>query len=192
MARQQLIGGFCLFFFAPFAALAESDKPPAVKGDEAARPKAEAAAGGGASPRPFKLGPKAKQQATKAGPEVENVYRALEALTPEQQKNFKENFIRWINLSPDQKRAMREREENRKRKMVEETQAALQETGLTLDPAQRAKFSKRYAEERRKIEEKLRKESEEKRKPLVAAVITQLRSEFAGSTAVAATPVPGR
>jgi hypothetical protein len=187
MARNQLIGGLCLLVFSSCAALAQGDKPKGPK-DEAGKAKPEGQAG--ASPRPFKLGPKQKQEATKAGPEVENVYKALEALTPEQQRMFKDNFVRWINLSPDQKRTMREREENRKKRMVEETQEAIAATGLTLDGPQRAKFTKRYAEERRKIEEKLRKESEDKRKPLVADVIAQLKTEFSSSTQVAATPAP--
>ncbi len=145
-----------------------------------------------ASPRPYRLGPKAKQEAAQAGPEVENVRKALEALTPEQRLKFKDNFIRWINLSPDEKRALREREEGRKKRMVEETEAAIQEAGLALEPHQRAKFAKRYAEERRRIEEKLRKENDEKRAPLVRDVIAQLKLEFSGTAPVASTPVPAR
>lgn len=163
--------------------------------DDPAKPHPEAAAKAGDAPptaRPFKLGPKQQKEATKAGPEVQNVYKALEALTPEQQARFKENFIRWMNLSPDEKRAAREREETRKKKMAEETEAVLQETGLTLEPGQRAKFAKRYAEERRKLEERLRQEMEEKRKPQVAEIVARLRTEFSSSGPVAATPQPAR
>lgn len=189
MARNQLIGGLCLLVVSSCAALAQGEKPRGPK-EEASQPTPQGKAG--ISPRPFRLGPKQKQEATKAGPEVENVYKALEALTPEQQRKFKENFARWINLSPDQKRTMREREENRKKKMVEETQAAIAATGLTLDGPQRARFSKRYAEERRRIEEKLRKETEEKRRPLVADVIARLKTEFSSGGQVATTPPPAR
>jgi hypothetical protein len=193
MARIPLIAAlgaaaltFSLNAFAEDSPRPAGGNPAKAKADDPNRPKPEGQAGG--SPRPFRLGPKQKQEATKAGPEVENVYKALEALTPEQQKKFKENFIRWMNLTPDEKRLMRERDENRKRHMAEETQAAIAQSGLTLEGPQRSKFVKRYAEERRKIEEKLKKETEERRKPMVAEVINQLRTEFATPTAVAATP----
>jgi hypothetical protein len=39
-------------------------------------------------------------------------------------------------------------------------------------------FAKRYGEERRKVEEQLRKEMEEKRKPLIKEVIARLKEEF--------------
>jgi hypothetical protein len=176
----------------------------ALFADDPSKPHPEAAARDGApkegaprdrdpapgATRPFKLGPKQQKEATKAGPEVQNVYKALEALTPEQQARFKENFVRWMNLSPDEKRAAREREETRKKKMAEETEAVLRESGLNLEPPQRAKFAKRYAEERRKLEEHLRSEMEEKRKPMVAEIVARLRTEFSGSGQVAATPPP--
>ena len=41
-------------------------------------------------------------------PEFENVLKALEALSPEQRKRFRENFLRWSNLPPNEKRALRE------------------------------------------------------------------------------------
>jgi hypothetical protein len=191
MARTQLIAALGALALSLAAVADEAPRTgpnntPRPKADDPNRPKPEAQVG--VSPRPFRLGPKQKQEATKAGPEVENVYKALEALTPEQQKKFKENFIRWMNLTPDEKRLMREREETRKKKMAEETQAAIAQTGLTLEGPQRSKFVKRYAEERRKIEEKLRQETEARRKPMVAEVINQLRTEFSTQSAVAATP----
>ena len=183
MARTELIAALAAVALS-LPAFADATPKPAADTPSRPRPEGQAAN----SPRPFKLGPKQKQEASKAGPEVENVYKALEALTPEQQKKFKENFIRWMNLTPDEKRVMREREETRKKKMAEETQAAIAQTGLTLEGPQRSRFVKRYAEERRKIEEKLRQETEERRKPMVAEVISQLRTEFSTPTAVAATP----
>ena len=168
--RYLLVSGF--LFTALLAHAEEKPAPPA------------------ASPHPNRA--KAKEQASPAGPEVENVRKALEALTPEQRLNFRDNFIRWMNLSPDEKRTLREREEGRKKRIAEETEAAIRESGLTLDPAQRAKFAKRYAEERRRIEEKLRKEMENQRKPLLQDLIAQLRVEFSGTAPVAATPAPAR
>ena len=62
-------------------------------------------------------------------PEFENVRKALDALTPEQRKRFQENFWRWANLPPEEKKALRDREEVRKKFMEQEVQAAIQEAG---------------------------------------------------------------
>ena len=101
------------------------------------------------------------------GPAFENVRKALEALTPEQRKRFQENLVRWANLSPEEKKALRDKEEVRKKLVEQETDAAIQESGLQLEGERRELFIKRYGEGRRVIEEQLRKEMNEKRKPLV-------------------------
>ncbi len=116
-------------------------------------------------------------------PEFQNARRAIEALTPEQRKRFQENFVRWMNLSPDEKKILREREDFRRQRVAEEVDRALKTSGLNLDPARRELFAKRYAEERRKIEEQLHKDLEEKRRPLVQALVARLKDEFStGST----------
>jgi len=117
------------------------------------------------------------------GPAYENVRKALDALTPEQRKRFQENFMRWANLSPEEKKALRDREEVRKKAIEQESEAAIQESGLPLDGERREQFIKRYGEGRRLIEEQLRKEMNEKRKPMVHELIGRLRSEFASETA---------
>jgi hypothetical protein len=120
------------------------------------------------------------------GAAYENVRKALEALTPEQRKRFQENFMRWANLSPEEKKALREREEERKKLMEKETETAIQESGLPLEGERREQFIKRYGEGRRIIEEQLHKEMSEKRKPLVHELISRLRGEFASEA-----PSPG-
>ena len=40
-------------------------------------------------------------------PEFENMRRTLDGLTPEQRQRFKENLIRWMELSPEEKQALR-------------------------------------------------------------------------------------
>lgn len=117
------------------------------------------------------------------GPAYENVRKAIEALTPEQRKKFQENMIRWMNLSPEEKKALRDREEVRKKWMEQETDAAIQESGLQLEGERREMFIKRYSEGRRAIEEQLRKEMNEKRKPMLHDLISRLRSEFSSDTA---------
>jgi Spy/CpxP family protein refolding chaperone len=118
-------------------------------------------------------------------PEMENVQRALEALTPEQLKKFQENFQRWSNLPTEEKKALRDQDEFRRKKMVEDIEAAMHEAGLELTKEKRQEFIKRYAQERRKVEEQLRKEMEEKRRPLLKEIRDRLRQEFATPAAPA-------
>jgi hypothetical protein len=122
-------------------------------------------------------------------PEFENARRAIESLTPEQRKRFQENILRWMNLTKEEKELLREREEWRREVMAQEVERALKQSGLIiLDPARRDLFAKRYAEERRALETQLRKDMEEKRRPLVQALIGRLRQEF--STNPPSTPSP--
>ena len=113
-------------------------------------------------------------------PERENVRKALDALTPEQRKRFQENFRNWADLSHDERRALRDRADFQKKIMQQEVQAVLQESGLPLEGERRTQFVKRYAQERRRIEEQLRKETMEKRKPLVKDLVERLKAEFSG------------
>ena len=124
------------------------------------------------------------------GPDAEkfeNVRKAVEALTPEQRKRFQENFLRWSNLSPEEKKSLADRETFRRKRIAEDIDAALKEAGLELDADRRELFARRYGEERHKIEEQLRKELDEKRRPLLKEMIARLKAEFSGGT-----PVPGR
>ena len=111
-------------------------------------------------------------------PEFGNVRRALDALTPEQRQRFVENLKRWANLPPEEKLALADRDGFRRKKMAEEIDRAIGETGLNLDGERRAQFAKRYGEERRKVEEQLRKELEEKRQPLIKEILSRLKAEF--------------
>jgi hypothetical protein len=118
-------------------------------------------------------------------PEMQNVRRAIEALSPEQRKRFEENFSKWANLPPEEKKSLRHRDEIRRKRMEEEIDEAVRKSGLTLNEAQKEQFAQRYAEERRKLEEELRKEMDEKRQPRLDAIVGQLAKEFLdGATAV--------
>src|SRR3954451_1971265 len=37
---------------------------------------------------------------------LENVRKALEALTPEQRQQFRDNLVKWMNLPPDDKKVL--------------------------------------------------------------------------------------
>ena len=112
-------------------------------------------------------------------PVFDDVKKALNALTPAQRKRFQENFIRWSNLPPEEKKALRDKEELRRALVAQEVDAAIKESGLELDSEHRELFAKRYSEERRKIEEQLRKEAAEKRRPMVHEMVARLKQEFA-------------
>lgn len=129
--------------------------------------------------RPWTKGDPGKRLEDAASPEFDNVRKAIEALTPEQRRRFQENFWRWANLPPEEKRALRDRDELRRKFMREEVEAALKESGLELAGDRKAAFFKRYAEERRRIEEQLRQEMAEKRKPLVREMLAKVKAEFA-------------
>jgi hypothetical protein len=141
-----------------------------------------------ASPATPEENPKKAPKFAKAveSPAFDDVRKALDALTPQQRKRFQENFMRWSNLAPEEKKALRDREEARKKLVAQEIDTALKDSGMELDPERRELFAKRYGEERRKIEEQLRKEAAEKRRPLVRDMVARLKEEFA----TPATPLP--
>jgi Spy/CpxP family protein refolding chaperone len=110
--------------------------------------------------------------------EFEQVMKALNALTPEQHKRFSENLLRWIDLPPEEKKALRSHEEFRRKRILAEVEAVEKNLGLNLSDPQRAQFLKRYTEERRKVEELLRKETEEKRRTLLRDLNQRIKTEF--------------
>ena len=121
--------------------------------------------------------------AAKLSPELENIRKALEALTPEQREQFRQNFARWISLTADDKKSLRDLQEIRRKHMQEEIEQAIVQSGLQLDPERREMFVKRYTEERKKIEETLRKETEEKRGPRLEELRNRLKAEFSAPAA---------
>lgn len=123
-------------------------------------------------------------------PEFENVRKAIDALTPEQRKRFQENFARWANMSPEAKKALRDRDEFRRKRMAEDVDAAIRGLGVELDKERREQFAKRYVEERRKIEEQIRREIDEKRRPLVQEMVARLKQEFSAPPADAPPAAP--
>jgi hypothetical protein len=125
-------------------------------------------------------------------PEFENVHKAIDALTPEQRKRFQENFVRWSNMSPEAKKALRDRDEFRRKRMAEDVEAAIRGLGFELDKDRSEQFTKRYVEERRKLEEQMRREMDEKRQPLVKEMLARLKQEFSAQPGAtpAAPPAP--
>lgn len=116
-------------------------------------------------------------------PEFNDVRRAIDQLTPEQRQRFLENFKRWASLPPEERKALADREIMRRKKMEESIQAAMKEAGLQLEGERRAHFVRRYSEERRKLEEQLRKEIEEKRAAMLKDILARLQAEFSSGPA---------
>ena len=102
----------------------------------------------------------------------------LLSLHPTAQQNFRRNAERWLRMSPEERKIMRDRENLRRERIRRETEAALHDSGLRLDQEKRALFESRYMQERRKMEQLLRKQIETERQQQLPTLIQQLRNEF--------------
>ena len=81
-------------------------------------------------------------------------------------------------MSPEERNVMRQRENLLRATVKRETDAALRESGVNLNPQERAQFESRYMQERRKVEQTLRQEVEAERQKELPALIQQLKKEF--------------
>ena len=116
------------------------------------------------------------QAATSA--RIDEIRKSIEQLSPEQQEKVLKNLHRWQALSPEERDYLRQQERVRAQKQEESVAEAYQKSGLHLTEAQRVQFRKRYVEERRKLEEELAKESQERRLAGNNAIIDDLKKEF--------------
>lgn len=73
---------------------------------------------------------------------------------------------------------MRQRENMRRQIITREADAAVRDSGLQLNPQERARFESRYIQERRKVEQTLRQQIESERQKELPALIQQLKKEF--------------
>jgi uncharacterized protein YecT (DUF1311 family) len=102
----------------------------------------------------------------------------FEQLSAEQQERILQNFHRWQDLSQDEKEVLRQRERVQRQKQDASINEAYQKSGLQLNDEQRALFHKRYLQERRRLEEQLVHDTQEKRQVGNAAIIEMLKKEF--------------
>ena len=110
----------------------------------------------------------------------------FEQLSPDQQKRFLDNLDQWKAMSPEEQELYRDRDLIRREKIAVEIQDAITKSGLKLDDDQREVYALRYTQERRKIEEELHKEMDQKRNGMVNDMLSRLKLEFAP------TPPPGQ
>jgi hypothetical protein len=83
-----------------------------------------------------------------------------------------------MRMSPEERNIMRQRENLRRQTIKRETEAAIRDSGLHLNPQERAQFESRYMQERRKVEQTLRQQIEAERQKELPALIQQLKKEF--------------
>jgi hypothetical protein len=102
----------------------------------------------------------------------------MSELSPEDRQRFERNAQRWMQMSPQEHAMLRERENYRRERVRREADDALRDSGLTLDAARREQFHLRYTQERRKLEQALHQEIEEKRQQQLAPIVERLKKEF--------------
>ena len=97
------------------------------------------------------------------------------AMPPAARQNFQRNAERWLRMSPAERNVMRQRENLRRETIRRETDAAVRDSGLHLNPQERAQFESRYIQERQKVERTLRQQIEAERQQQLPELIRQLK-----------------
>ena len=102
----------------------------------------------------------------------------IQKLSPEKRADLWRTVWTVLNLPPEKRQTLLGMDEERRRIAREEIDRVIGDIGLQLDEERRKEFVRRYFEERHSIEEKLRKESEEKRRQLLGEMRARLKQEF--------------
>ncbi len=113
-------------------------------------------------------------------------------LSPDERQAFRRNAERWLQMSPQQQKMLREREQVRRQRLKTEAEQAMHQMGLRLDSNAQGQFETRYLQERRRIERELLQEVEAKRQQQLPKLNERLKSEFEprqGSASGTTTPV---
>ena len=108
----------------------------------------------------------------------ERAMHELQKLSPEQRADLWKAVLTVINLPPDKRKMLLGMDDERRKFAREEIERAMGESGLLLDEEKRQMFVRRYFEERKAIEETLRKEADEKRRQLLGEMRGRLKKEF--------------
>src|SRR5437867_6643660 len=112
------------------------------------------------------------------GPSGQSVRERWLAMPPDARQNFRRNAELWMQMTPEQRNLMRQRENMRRQIMTREADTAVRDSGLQLSPQERAQFESRYIQERRKVEQGLQQQIEAERQKEIPALIQQLKKEF--------------
>lgn len=114
--------------------------------------------------------------------------REIQKLTPEQRSEVWRCVWAVLNLPAEKRQQLLGQDDDRRKKMREQIEQALKDNGIELNDENKRRFFHRYFEERRAIEEKLRKDEAERRQALMREMAEKLKKEF--SAAPATPPVP--
>lgn len=108
----------------------------------------------------------------------ERAMHELQKLSPEKRADLWRSVWTVLNLPPEKRQMLLGMDEERRKVAREEIERAISDNGLQLDEERKKAFIRRYFEERHAIEEKLHKESEEKRRLLLGEMKARLKQEF--------------
>jgi hypothetical protein len=122
--------------------------------------------------------PQGTPVATTSAGRFDLLRKEFDQLSPEQQERMLQNLHHWQELSQDEREVLRQRERVQRQKVEASITEAYQKSGLQLNDEQRAQFRKRYLQERRRLEEQLARDVQEKRQIGNAAIIDMLKKEF--------------
>lgn len=99
-------------------------------------------------------------------------------MPPEDRQIFRRNAERWMQMGPEERKVLREREKVYRERVKIEVDSTLRDSGLRLEGEKRDQFEQRYLQERRRIEHELRQETEAKRQEQLPALRERLKKEF--------------
>jgi hypothetical protein len=99
-------------------------------------------------------------------------------MPPEERQVFRRNAERWMQMGPEERKVLREREKVYRERVRLEADTALRDSGLRLEGEKRDQFEQRYLQERRRIEHALRQETEAKRQEQLPVLRERLKKEF--------------
>lgn len=139
-----------------------------------------AAAGVSAQPGPPPDGPGKRDDC--GDPRVERFKKKLEKMAPEERERFRQNWERWKKMGDREREEFRKKAEAERQRMRKTIDDAIAKAGLTLSADEREVFVLRYRQERRKIEEELRQETESLRAAKIDAALERLKAEFKPSS----------
>jgi hypothetical protein len=102
----------------------------------------------------------------------------IERLTPEQRKELFRAVWAVLRMPPEKKKEVIGEDEGRRKRVKEEVERAIQESGIEVDEARKRELFMRYFAERRSIEQQLRREMDERRRILMKDATEKLKQEF--------------
>lgn len=117
--------------------------------------------------------------------------RMLDRLPPgEDREAFRRNLVRWRDMPPEERNALRGQAEDRVDRIKAETEKALNDSGLRLSPDEQDVFALRYKQERRKLERSLLEQMNAERARRLPKIVEQLKKEFPQSPVTSPAPSP--